>query len=113
MADLSLLADEHVKRAFVTALRSNGFQVETVTEAYEPGTDDRDLLEYAEQTGLILLTSDSDFASLGGTTDHAGIIEYHQYGHEAQDFVSAIVRMDRHLDHETFENHVEWLENWL
>ena len=41
----SVIADEHVKRVFVTELRAHGFDVEWVDTGYESGTSDSDHLQ--------------------------------------------------------------------
>ena len=81
--------------------------------SYDPGCADHDLLELGREAGLVIVTSDDDFARLGGRLDHAGILIYQQYGHSPRSIVRAVTRIDHYLDHESFRNHVEWLENWL
>lgn len=41
---LSFLADEHVKRVFVSELRANGYEVAWLDSGYETGTSDREHL---------------------------------------------------------------------
>ena len=114
MGRLAFLADEHVDRAYVSAIRSNGFRVAWVDDdSYEAGSDDEELLQTASRAGFVTLTSDDDFARLGETIEHSGIVLYQQYGHSLRSIVRAITRIDRYLDHAAFRNHVEWLENWL
>ena len=113
MARLAFLADEHVSRAYCSALRSNGYHVERVGSEYEPGTTDEAVLAQGLKANLVLLTNDDDFVELAAGREHAGIIFYQQYGHTPGTFVRAIGRIDRYLSVDDFENHVEWLENWL
>ncbi len=113
MSTLAFLADEHVNRAYVSALRSNGYRVRTVGEGYEAGRPDESLLSIAWSGGFIIITSDDDFVRLADDVDHAGIIMYRQQDHSAREFVRAIKRIDRYLGPAEFENHVEWLEGWL
>lgn len=114
MARLPFLADVHVNRAYVSALRSNGYDVAWTDDGtYDPGANDVELLELARHLGLVTVTSDEDFAILGDSIEHAGIVMYHQYGHSAGAFVRAITRIDHFLTIEDFRDHVEWLENWL
>jgi len=40
MTQLAFLADEHVKRSYVYALRANGFEVVAVAEGDETGRSD-------------------------------------------------------------------------
>lgn len=43
----SFLADEHVKRVFVTDLRANGYDVAWVDADYDAGTTDIEHLEHS------------------------------------------------------------------
>jgi len=113
MSKLAFLADEHVNRAYVSALRSTGYCVLSVDDGYEPGKADSELLATSRSEALVIITSDDDFVELAEDVDHAGIIKYQQYGHTAKEFVRAIRRIDRYISPEEFRNHVEWLENWL
>lgn len=114
MGRLAFLADEHVNRAYVSALRSSGYRVTWLDDdTYDPGTDDVELLTWARREGLVTVTNDVDFVELGETAEHAGIIVYQQYGHTPRTFVRAVTRIDRYLTGEEFRDHVEWLENWL
>ena len=113
MGRLAFLADEHVNRAYVSVLRSNGYRVAVVGADYEPGTDDVTLLARCRSERLVLLTNDEDFVELAAECAHTGVIFYQQHGHPPGTFVRAIGRIDRHLSVDDFENHVEWLENWL
>jgi predicted nuclease of predicted toxin-antitoxin system len=114
MGRLALLADEHVKRGYVNALRSSGFDVRWLDdECYEAGTNDSLLLARAEREARVTVTNDEDFIELADTRDHTGIIMYQQYGHTPRAFVRAVERIDRYLSPAAFRNHVEWLENWL
>lgn len=113
MSKLAFLADEHVNRAYVSALRSTGYRVLAVEDGYEPGLADRALLATGRSEGLVIITNDDDFVKLAEDGDHAGIIKYQQYGHTAKEFVRAIKRIDRYVSPDEFQNHVEWLENWL
>lgn len=113
MNALALLADEHVKRAFITALRANGYDVAAVHEEYPGGLGDAELLDRCLDEGRIMLTNDDDFVRLARTRDHAGIVAYSDQNCSPAEIVRGITRIDRHLDDEAMRNHVEWLENWL
>lgn len=110
---ISLLADEHVRRAYVTAIRSSGYDVRTVDERFEYGATDREIIAGCRSDGRVVLTNDADFVRLAADLDHAGVIMYQQYDHAPRSIVRAMDRIDRHLSLPAFENHVEWLENWL
>lgn len=113
MTGVDLLADEHVNRAFVLALRANGYDVAVVHDDYPPGIDDDSILDRALRDDRVILTNDDDFASLALRKDHAGVIMYDDQGNRPADVVRGITRIDRHLDRAELHDHVEWLENWL
>lgn len=110
---LSFLADEHVERAFVTALSDNGYDVETVAGSEVSGAPDPDVVERARQAGRVILTNDDDFVRIADQRDHAGILLYSDQSHPPAAVVRGVNRLNRHLSHEAFEHHVEWPENWL
>jgi predicted nuclease of predicted toxin-antitoxin system len=113
MAQLSFLADEHVKRSYVHALRGNGFKIVAVAEGDETGQRDDIHLERSSRGNLVVLTNDDDFVRLAGEHSHAGIVFYSEQNHDPSDFVTAIRRIDRFFSPDDMRNHVEWLENWL
>jgi predicted nuclease of predicted toxin-antitoxin system len=113
MGRLRFLADEHVDRAYVSALRSNGYEVVTAGEAYDVGEDDGTILSTCRERDLVLLTNDVDFVELASKRPHRGIVKYERFDHSPKEFVRGIERIDRHVPLAEFQNHVEWLENWL
>lgn len=113
MTQLSFLADEHVKRSYVHALRANGFEVIAVVEGNETGQRDNIHLDRSSQQNLVVLTNDDDFVRLAQERPHAGVVFYSDQNHEPSEFVTAIRRIDRFFSPKDIQNHVEWLENWL
>jgi predicted nuclease of predicted toxin-antitoxin system len=113
MARLSFLADEHVERAYVHALRANGFEVVAVAEGNETGQRDDVHLGRSSRENLVVLTNDDDFVRLAQEQPHAGVIFYSDQNHGPSDFAAAIRRIDQFLSPNDMQHHVEWLENWL
>jgi hypothetical protein len=113
MVQLSFLADEHVKRAYITALRANGFDVVAIAEGDSTGRKNQFHLTTSETRGLVILTNDDDFVRVGRETPHAGIIYYSRQDHEPGDFATAIRRIDHYFEPAEMNGHIEWLENWL
>lgn len=114
MPGLAFLADVHVRRSYVTAVRSSGYRMVWLDhDAYDPTMADEALLAWGRRDGLVVVTSDADFVELADATAHAGVLLYQQYGHLPGAFVRGIARIDRYLTPEAFRDHVEWLENWL
>lgn len=112
MTRLSFLADEHVKRSYVTALRGNGFEVRSATTV-GAGKTDREHLQTSRTENLTILTNDDDFVRLAQTQSHNGIVYYGRQDHKPGEFVTAIRRIDRYFSPENMHDHIEWLENWL
>ena len=52
----SFLADEHVKRVFVTELRANGYDIAWVDADYESGTSDRAHLKQSGESNRAILS---------------------------------------------------------
>ncbi|CCQ35817.1 uncharacterized protein Nmlp_1618 [Natronomonas moolapensis 8.8.11] len=113
MAQLSFLADEHVKRSYIHALRGNGVDVVAVIEGDRTGQKDDVHLQRSSQRNLVVVTNDDDFVRLAQKQSHTGIVFYSEQNHDPSDFVTAIRRIDRFFSPDDMRNHVEWLENWL
>jgi predicted nuclease of predicted toxin-antitoxin system len=60
---MDFLADENVPRPIVERLRTDGFTVRSIFEESR-GISDTDVLEIANEAGLILITQDHDFGEL-------------------------------------------------
>ena len=60
---LSLLADENIDQQVVSQLRADSHEVVYVAEL-EPGIEDDEVLEKANEARALLLTSDKDFGEL-------------------------------------------------
>lgn len=113
MSQLSFLADEHVDRAYVRALRSNGFTAERVGEDLPGGIDDTSLLEIGLERELVLVTNDRDFVRLGRDRPHSGIVVYTGQGLTAGEVVGAIRRIDAYFSPETVAGELFWLDHWM
>lgn len=113
MADLRLLADEHVPSVAVTALRSEGFSVITARERFGERTVDPELLVATEELDRTILTNDRDFVRLHGDVEHAGIVIYTTQSLGTDQFVRGISRIDAYMDQEDLRNSIQWLGRWL
>jgi hypothetical protein len=76
MTRLEFCADEHVQRAYLTALESNGFSVVPAVDERGQRTVDIPLLEWAALNDRVLVTNDRDFVELDANHDHAGLVVY-------------------------------------
>lgn len=111
----SILADEHVPRVFVTALRSSGYDVTYAHERHGQETDDVALLADCVETGRLFVTNDRDFADLGEHHDHAGIVIYTDRNRLLDRPLTAVTALDRLVSHYSpadLNGTVEWLDAW-
>ena len=66
--------DEHIPPAIASALRRRGIEVTTASEAHLLGTTDEAHLQFAQQTGRVIVTNDDDYLRLHADgRSHAGI----------------------------------------
>ncbi|WP_135364982.1 DUF5615 family PIN-like protein [Halosimplex halophilum] len=107
---MRVLCDEHVPPALVSALRSEGFEVETVGESVELGSPDADLLEFASDRGYAVLTSDSDFVDRKG---HSGVLYYEDQNVSTRELVRAVRMVDDLLPDDAVEGETIFLpDGW-
>lgn len=68
-------ADEHVPNRFVTALRSEGFEVVRAKDALYESAPDDEVLDYAEENNFVVLSEDRDFRGVETRSEnHAGVL---------------------------------------
>lgn len=73
-----ILLDEHVGRVFERVLRERGYHVSQAKDRFGERTDDRELLQWCEENGFLLLTNNAkDFEPLHRQEDHAGLLLYY------------------------------------
>ena len=60
---MNLLADENIETEIVDQLRSSGYSVNYVLEM-SPGIGDKDIIQQANKSNSLLITSDKDFGEL-------------------------------------------------
>jgi predicted nuclease of predicted toxin-antitoxin system len=113
MDRLRFFADEHVKSAYVTILRSNGYEVSAVGRDYESGVEDDEHLERCRNERRVIITNDDDFVRLAENRPHAGVIRYEKQSHSPKKFLRAVMRIDEFFSPEEMRDHIEWLEGWL
>jgi predicted nuclease of predicted toxin-antitoxin system len=114
---MAVLTDEHVPRVFITTLRSNGYEVVEATTVFGEGTDDKRLLRYCGENGLLLVTHDKkDFAGgLGEQVDHAGIVVYTDANYLRDRPENAVRTLERVLAHyppAELHDELVWLDQW-
>ena len=89
---MRLLADVHVKSAYIGSLRSRNHEVVRVQDELKPAAPDADVVEYAREEGLVVLTNDDkDFREFGS---HHGVLFVPQ-DMAPSDVASAVSRVDQ------------------
>jgi len=70
------LTDEHVPGPFVRVLRSTDHDVLRAKDEFDPGTDGGVLLEFAAETGRLVITAGKRFTMVNGerVTEHSGVV---------------------------------------
>jgi hypothetical protein len=86
-------------------------------EAFGEATNDRRLLEYADEHGHLLITHDKkDFAGrLSDAVEHAGIVVYTDANFLRDDPEGAVRTLDRVFDQYPpgeLTNEIVWLDQW-
>ena len=61
---IRILSDENVHTDIISDLRKEGFDLVTAVEAGLAGRKDREILDYAEEHDLVVLSGDKDFGGL-------------------------------------------------
>ena len=90
---MQLLADVHVKSAYLSALRADGHEVTRVVDTLEPTASDSDIVDHARELDAIVLTNDAkDFTRFEG---HPGIVIVPQTGTSAGEVAAAVSRIER------------------
>ena len=114
---ISFLTDEHVPRVFISTLRSNDFTVKRARDVLGRGTPDAELLEYAAENDLVLITHDKkDFGGeLGDSIEHAGLVIYTDPVFLRQSPANAVHTIERIIEqypsHELAGSRV-WIDQW-
>lgn len=110
---LSFVADEHVKRVFITELRANGYDVAWTDGGYARGASDVEHLEHSREDDRVVLSNDSDFLRLHDEYDHAGIVLYDDQNMPVTEFIQGIKRIERFVPEEELRGNVVWLDAWV
>ena len=71
MAELRFLADMNISPETVRDLRKLGWKIARVSELMDIRASDRDILSYAQERTLIIVTQDLDFSALLAVGGHA------------------------------------------
>ena len=114
-AEWNFLLDENIGRVVAQQLTQRGFQVDLVVDVLAPGVSDyTDVLPYAREHDLIIVTKDcSDFSALPGS-EHEGLILVANHRHSAVDIAAAInTIVDTYPSRESFRHQEEFIDDWI
>lgn len=102
--------DESCRLRIARALRENGLDVTTSSEAGLLGASDDAQLEYARESGRVLYTNDSDFVVMHEAhTAHAGLVYCHQRSRSVSETVRLLVLLWELYDADEMVNRLEYL----
>lgn len=116
---IRLYSDEDMmQKSLLHALRSNGVNVLTTSEAGMRNRSDQEQLEYATLQGRVMITFNKghflklhkEYMSQGKR--HSGIILVTQQEYSIGESVRRILRIVNGKSAEEMENNVEFLSNW-
>ena len=109
MGSVRYYVDEHVGSSIVHGMRRRGVDVMTVTEAGMCGRNDEAQLEFALNTGRVIVTQDRDFLRLAASgASHAGIV-YTPQGAPISTIVSGLLLIYSVLSAEEMIDSVEYI----
>jgi hypothetical protein len=114
MSEWRFLLDENVDPKTATYLEKEGMYAEHVRDALWQGADDEtDVLPYAVEHDLIVLTSDvKDFSDLV-PAEHAGVVILYDDTMPAYDVASGVIAMvDAYPGRDSFSGYEE-LDPWV
>ena len=107
MAKPRFYTDEHISKAVVAALRTNGVDVLTVPDAGTMGASDEEHLQTRD--GRVLVTQDRDFLRLAATGMHHAGIAYASQNRTVGEFVRGLMLIHQVLSTDEMKDHVEHL----
>ncbi|UWG51838.1 PIN domain [Halalkaliarchaeum sp. AArc-CO] len=92
---MKLCCDENVKRSITTLLEQEGYDVVRVQDDLELGIEDAEIVRFCRADDRVLLTNDDDFFEFD---DHPGILFLDEQRTPPRTVVTALQRIDRHVD---------------
>ena len=109
MSKPGFYTDEHISKAVVAALRTNGVDVLTVPEAGSLGASDEEHLQRATGDGRVLVTQDRDFLRLAVAGMHHAGIAYGSQNRTIGESVRGLMLIHQVLSTDEMKDHVEHL----
>lgn len=92
---MRLLADVHVKSAYLAALRGDGHDISRVVDVLNETASDAEIVEHARETERAVITNDAkDFTQFA---DHPGVLVVPQTGVTAGEVAAGVLRIERRV----------------
>jgi len=114
-SEWGFLLDENVGRSVAEELASRGYRAELVVDVLAPGVADHtEVLPYARDRDLVVVTKDySDFSALA-PDEHKGVILVAQHQHGAVEMADGIDAIaDAYPSRDSFRGCQEFLDAWI
>jgi hypothetical protein len=114
-SEWGFLLDENVGRSVAEELAHRGYHAELVVDPLAPGVADyADVLPYAREYDLVVVTKDySDFSAVS-PDEHEGAILIARHDHTAADMATGIdTLVDAYPSRESFRGRQEFLDDWI
>ncbi|MGH2534404.1 MAG: DUF5615 family PIN-like protein [Thermomicrobiales bacterium] len=110
MSKIRFQFEEHISHAVADALRKQGVDVRTATEAGLLSTPDAVILTRASAEGRVVVTHDDDFLRLGNEPQpHAGIAYCAQRARSIGELVEALLLISNAMEPDEIAGRVYYL----
>lgn len=112
---LRLLADENVDRSIVSALTSEGLDVEHVDDhpVLSKGVTDGEIADYALDSNRVLLTGDDDFLREFAVDERPPVLFMTSEGLGPRTVAEIVLAITRSVERERFEDVLYVTRDWL
>jgi hypothetical protein len=110
-SEWEFLLDENVGRSVAEELTRRSYHAELVVDVLDPGVADyTDIVPYAREHDLVVVTKDySDFSALS-PDEHEGIVLVARHIHTPAETAAGV---DAYPSREAFRGRQEFLDDWI
>lgn len=113
-SEWAFLLDENVGRSVAKELTEYGYRAELVVDVLAPGAADSEVLPYACENDLVVLTKDFSDFSAPDADEHEGVILVVQHTHPPAELAAAVdAIVDAYPSREAFRGRQEYLDDWI
>jgi hypothetical protein len=113
--DWKFLLDENIGRSLAEGLTRRDYYAELVVDVLAPGVADyTEILPYAREHDLVIVTKDYSDFSATSSDEHEGTILVARHDHTAADMAAGIETLvDAYPSRESFRGWQEFLDEWI